>query len=95
MAIEIASDNHINSECKPVTKTDLKDIKRGSLLWRTLDEWREDVDSSFYLDHDCSGTYGCEHGGEKYVSCVSVSTEDLEDSGEIPTWATHVMWYSK
>lgn len=94
MAIEVAADNHIGTECTPLHKSILKDLEKKRIIWQTLDEWRDSVETSFYLDHDCSGTWCCEHEGIKYGSGISVHTDDL-DEDKIPAWATHVLWYSK
>ena len=95
MPITVADDNHIGTECLPLSKTDLKDIEHGVVVWQTLREWVESVESSFYVDYDCSGTYCCELEGEKYKSQISVSGIDAKDEEGIPAWATHVLWYSK
>ena len=58
MAIEIADNNHIGVVCQKVTKKDLKDIAKGWLMWQTLAEWFDSVESSFYQDHDCDGVWG-------------------------------------
>lgn len=85
--IEVASDNHIDTECTKISKADLK-----TGIWRTIEEFADDVDSSFYGDWDCSAYWACEHGGNKY-SGDRVDVDDMVESK--PHWATHVYWYSK
>ena len=62
MTIEIAADNHIGEACQKVTKKDQKDIAKGGLMWQTLAEWFDSVESSFYQDHDCDGVWACVTG---------------------------------
>lgn len=95
MPIEIASNNHIGVVCQKISKLDLKHIKKNWLMWHTLLEWKGAVQDGGYQDHDCDGVWGCEYENEKYAGSIGVRADDAEDSSQIPTWATHVMWSSK
>jgi hypothetical protein len=64
-------------------------------MWHTLAEWKEEVDSGGYQDHDCDGVFACEYENEKYAGSIGVRADDSENPEQIPHWATHVMWSSK
>jgi hypothetical protein len=80
--IEIASDNHIGTECKKLTKNQLK-----MTMFETIEEFHESEDSSCYDSSDCSAYWACIHEYEQYVGNSIYEPQ--------PVWATHVWWYSK
>lgn len=91
--ITIHEENHLHGLHK-MSKSD-----RKSGMFRTLDEFKEDIFSSFYCNSDCSAYWVCVHGEDVYegrhVSFdEDYNTEEVEWINK-PDWATHVYWYSK
>lgn len=91
--ITIHEENHL-AELHKLSKAD-----RKFGMFRTLDEFKEDIFSSFYCGGDCSAYWACVHGDDVYEGNYVSFNEDY-DSEEVewvnkPDWATHVYWYSK
>lgn len=94
--ITIHEENHLYG-LRKLSKT-----ARKSGMFRTLDEFKDDILDSFYCDIDCSAYWACLHEEHVYEgNHVSFDRDYMHDSvGWIywinkPDWATHVMWYSK
>lgn len=66
------------------------DLKIGNLF--TLEEWLDCVASRGFIDYDGWGDL-CK-GNE--VSNITVCPSDITKKRyEIPSWATHVLWYNR
>lgn len=90
----VHEENHLGVECRKLSKTD-----RNSGIFRTLEEFKDDIFHSFYCSNDCASYWACMHGDDAYKGGLVAFKEDY-DTEEVewinkPDWATHVYWYSK
>jgi hypothetical protein len=81
--IIIHEENHLGVECRLLPTADVRDAE-----FVTIEEFKEQVESGYYGDHDCTACWACVFGGDKYCGNGIYEIDK-------PAWATHVYWYSK